>query len=86
MALPEVMACGTPVVISHASNISRVAEHRAGEIKDLDSRAITTALRKTETDREWREHAGSAEHRMTLATHDSSQIAQGTTESHKRVR
>ena len=77
VTLPEVMACGTLVVISRACSVSNVAEHRAGEMSNPDPRAIATALLRTVTNREWREHAGSADRRMRLATHDSSQIAQG---------
>lgn len=73
---------GTPVVISRACNSLEVAEHRGGEIKDLDPQTIATAPVRTMTGREWHESAEAAARWMTLATHDLSQIAQGMIEDY----
>lgn len=85
MATIEALACGLPAVISKQCNFSEVAHAGAGEVVELEPRAISTALLRFIGDAELRRRAGTAARELVLTRYTWPKIAMSTIVSYRRL-
>jgi glycosyltransferase involved in cell wall biosynthesis len=76
LAILEALACRTPVVISKNCHFPEVAEAGAGEVVQLDARALADALRRVTADGTARQRMGGAGRQLVESRYTWSRVAQ----------
>ncbi|WDN89433.1 hypothetical protein BuS5_02401 [Desulfosarcina sp. BuS5] len=84
MASAEAMGCGLPVVISKNCHFPEVAEAGAGEVVDLDAKAISRALHRVLGNEDERVKMGEVAQKLVLSRFTWPNIAKGTIAAYKR--
>lgn len=85
MSIVEALACKLPVVISSHCHFSEVAEVGAGEIVDLEPRAICDAISRLIGNEDFRHRAGEAGRALVCSRFTWPKIAQDTITAYARA-